>query len=117
MRRGRASPTIETWLGPSFKELIHPSRHDEVVLVQTTDLVCPPGDPYLAPLGQQRGVVALLLGLLAHFVGEGQRPGEVVEPKRALQALDALALHDLPVRDLRRSEERRVGKECRSRWS
>src|ERR671910_1631300 len=101
MRRGRASPTIETWLGPSFKELIHPSRHDEVVLVQTTDLVCPPGDPYLAPLGQHRGVVALLLGLLTHFVGEGQRLGEVTELKRALQAFGALPFHYLPLGDLR----------------
>src|SRR5690348_18301224 len=30
---------------------------------------------------------------------------------------DVAALRNLPVRHLSRSEERRVGKECRSRWS
>jgi hypothetical protein len=69
-RRGRGSSAIETWLRASFGEFVRPSRHDEVVLVQTTNLVCPPGDRYLAPLCQQCGVVPLLLGLLAYFVGE-----------------------------------------------
>src|SRR5215210_5035005 len=101
MRRGRSSPAIQTWLGPSFKELVRSRRHDEVVLVHTSDLVCPPGDRYLAPLGQQRGVVALLLGLLAHFIGEGQRLGEVFELKRALQVLGALPFHYVPLGDLR----------------
>src|SRR5918994_762425 len=69
-RRGRSFSAIETWLRASFGEFVRPSRHDEVVLVQTTNLVCPPGDRYLTPLGQQCGVVPLLLGLLAYFVGE-----------------------------------------------
>jgi hypothetical protein len=55
--------TIEAWLRTSPKEHIHLRRHYEVVSVQTTDLMCPPGDRYPAPLGQQRRVVSLLLGL------------------------------------------------------
>ncbi len=68
--------------------------------MQTTDLVCPPANGYLAPLGQQCGVVSLLFGLLAYSVGESQRLGEVTELEHTLQAFDALPLHYLPIGDL-----------------
>ena len=55
--------TIEAWLRTSPNEHIRLRRHYEVVSVQTTDLMCPLGDRYPAPLGQQRRVVSLLLGL------------------------------------------------------
>jgi hypothetical protein len=84
---------VETWLRPSFRELIRFRRHYEVVSVQTTDLMCPPGDRYPAPLGQQRWVVPFLLGLLAYSVGESQCLGKVTEPEHALQAFDAFTLH------------------------
>src|SRR5215210_113430 len=99
--KGRNSSAIGTWLRPSFKELVRFRRHDEVVSVHTTDLVCPPGNRYLAPLGQQRRVVALILGLLAYSVGESQCLGEVTEPEHALQAFDAFPLHYLPLGNLR----------------
>src|SRR5687768_2415483 len=98
---GRRSSAMETWLGPSFKQLVRPSRHDEVVSVQSTDLMGPPGDRYPAPFGQQRGVVPLFLGLLAHTVGESKCLGKVTEPEHALQALDAFTLSYLPLGDLR----------------
>src|SRR5215211_1576753 len=79
-------------------ELVRFGRHYEVVAVQATDLVRPPRDGYPTPLGEQRGMVPFLLGPLAHPVGERQRPGEVAEPKDALQPLDALPLHQLPAR-------------------
>ena len=44
------------------KEHTRLRRHYEVISVQTTDLMCPPGDRYPAPLGQQSRV-SLLLGL------------------------------------------------------
>jgi len=59
-----AGTTKRCRLRPSFGKLVRPSRHNEVVLVQTTNLVSPPGDRYLTPLGQQCGMVPLLLGLL-----------------------------------------------------
>src|ERR671911_83568 len=92
---------MERWARTSYRELIRFRRHDEVVSVQTTDLVRPPGDGYLAPLGQQRRVVPLLLGLLAYSVGESQGLGKVMEPEHALQAFDTFPLHYLPLRDLR----------------
>jgi hypothetical protein len=95
-----AGTTKRCRVRPSFGELVRPSRHDEVVLVQTTNLVCPPGDRHLAPLGQQCRVVPLLLGLLACSVGESQRLGKVTEPEHALQAFDALSAvqnQDIPM--------------------
>ena len=50
------------------------------------------------------------------FVGAGGNPADelVIDAGAALELLHAFALfHD----DVMRSEERRVGKECRSRWS
>ena len=91
---------VETWLRPSFRELIRFRRHYEVISVQTTDLMCPPGDRYPAPLGQQRRVVPLLLGLFAYSVGESQCLGKVTEPEQALQAFDAFPLHHVPLGDL-----------------
>ena len=43
-------------------------------------------------------MVPFLLGLLAYPVGERQRLREVTEPEDALQSLDALPLHQLPIR-------------------
>ncbi len=45
------------------KEHIRLRRHYATISVQTTDLMCPPGDRYPAPIGQQSRVVSLLLGL------------------------------------------------------
>ncbi len=61
----------EAWVRSTSVELIRFRRHDEVVLVQPTDLVRPPRDRDSSPLGQQRGVVPFLVSPLAHLVGEG----------------------------------------------
>src|SRR5687768_2927794 len=39
--------------------------HDEVVAMQTADLVTPPGDGHLSPLGDESRVMPLVLGELA----------------------------------------------------
>src|SRR5215204_2269090 len=95
------SSVVETQLPPSFRELIRLCCHYEVVSVQTTDLMCPPGDRYPTPLGQQRRVVPFLLGSFAYSVGESQCLGKVTEPENALQAFDAFPLHYMPLGDLR----------------
>src|SRR5260370_37690470 len=48
-----------------------------------------------------------------------QEPPAVLKVTTRLGTVDAVPRdrHGNPVRDLTRSEERRVGKECRSRWS
>ena len=51
-------------------------------------------------------VIELVIGVALHD------PQEVLVPAR-----DGVGLDDLGVHGLCRSEERRVGKECRSRWS
>src|SRR4028119_1302670 len=81
-----------------------PSRaggHGEVVGVPPAELVRPPGNRHPAPLGEERRVMPRLLRPLAYPIGEGRGPGEVAEPERALQALDAVALLDPPAGDLR----------------
>jgi len=76
-------------------------RHDEVVAVQPFDLVRPPPDRHLAPLGQNGRVVPLRLGQFANLLREGERLRVVVEPVLALQLVEVAIALDLPVRNLR----------------
>src|SRR5207244_4704566 len=75
--------------------------HDEVVAVETADLVGPPADGDAAPLGQQRWVVTFVLGERADSVRERERLREIVEREDPAQPLDAVDLEEFPVRDLR----------------
>src|SRR5690606_9520825 len=73
---------------------------DEVVAMQTVDLVRPPGDSDLAPLGHQGRVLAEGFGQLAYLVGKGERAGKIIEGKNALQLLHTILFHQLPGRNL-----------------
>src|SRR5687768_17357451 len=99
-RISRGSSAMVTWLRPCYEEFVRSSRHDEVVLVQTTDLMSPPGDRNFAPFGQQCGMMPLFLGLLAHSDGESKCLGKVTKPEHAFQPLDAFPLYYLPLGDL-----------------
>src|SRR3569833_1104086 len=82
-------------------ERVRLRRHDEIVPVQTADLVSPPGHRNPPPLRQQRRVMALSLGQLAHAVSEGQRLDEVRKGVDPFEPLESVSLHHVPVRDLR----------------
>src|SRR5712691_10005435 len=75
-------------------------RHDEVVPVEPTDFVGPPGDRDSPPLREESRMVALLLGESANPVGEGQRVGEGRDVERPLELGDAVAFYELPVGEL-----------------
>ena len=49
--------------------------------------------------------------------GAGDRPLDSIGGLTALQKADMRYINELAKTGLTRSEERRVGKECRSRWS
>src|SRR5256885_16127543 len=68
----------------------------------------------LAPNSEAREVRLALLEERAHRLFRLGR-GEALDEDAAL--IGDLLLHRLGVRRFHRSEERRVGKECRSRWS
>src|SRR3954447_11325664 len=70
---GRGDP-LEAGLGC---DLVGLRRHDEVVPVQASDLVRPPGDGHAAPLGEQCRVMALFLCERADASGEVERLREV----------------------------------------
>jgi hypothetical protein len=72
-------------------------RHYEVIVVQSADLVRPPRDRDLAPLGKEGRMVSFLVCLLAYPACELGCSGEVVEPKASFQLLCAVALDDLPL--------------------
>lgn len=74
-------------------ELIGLGGHDEVVLMQAFDLMRPPGHRNLAPFCADDRMMALLLGEFPHFLGEGQRLGEILELEGAPQARDVIFLH------------------------
>ena len=52
-----------------------------------------------------------------HVKPLGKRNCPLTESQGLALSEDILAPHGLPLFDNSRSEERRVGKECRSRWS
>src|SRR5262244_3968843 len=69
--------------------------HNEVVSVEPADLVGPPAYRDTPPLGEQSGMMTLLLCTGADPVGEGQRAGEGREVEDPLEPGDAVALQKL----------------------
>ena len=69
--------------------------------MKTSDLVRPHGDCHTAPLGQNGGMVPLLLGQRANTIGEIQRFGKVREAKDSLEPLYSVAFDERPFRNLR----------------
>jgi CheY-like chemotaxis protein len=92
---------------------VGPGRHDEVVAVQTLDLVGPPSDPDPPPLGQEGRVVALCLRFRAYAGGEGQGAGEVAEAEGALQGVHPVVWHKLPAGHFRQELPNLLGAERR----
>ena len=66
----------------------------------------------VARRGTDEGALALLQGL-----GDGQNHPPVLEGARRVAALELAVKRNAELFARSRSEERRVGKECRSRWS
>lgn len=81
------------------EQSVRPRRHDEIVMVQTVNLVGPPAHRYLAELQQQGRMVALLFSQVRHLVGKGLRLDKIAKTKLPLQLTDAIYLNDLPVRE------------------
>ena len=76
--------------GPAQPEAVHQHR---------IDVICSPGQGVDDPAAPDDGIQADRLAVV-------RREGRTDEPKAKIELLRLL-----------RSEERRVGKECRSRWS
>src|ERR1051326_3843639 len=106
-----------------FPRLAHPEHHRRQVVGEAPDegvvvldrlvLILPrPRDPVLGPLELVLQLQEILVRLeLRIILRQGEQP-----PERRLERLVGFA-HLLEAPALHRSEERRVGKECRSRWS
>src|SRR5690606_31138626 len=73
-------------------QLVGARGHDEVVAMQAADLVGPPGHGDATPFGEQRRVMALGFGDLAHRQGKGQGLAEILEAERLFQLHDAVAV-------------------------
>src|SRR3712207_9224528 len=96
---------------------LHAVVHPEIPRVANVGflvggVVFHPGDAFTVP---SEPVATLLLPVHAPW----SKIAEVIDYVRAVDADQAYAVHDGLLNDpgLGRSEERRVGKECRSRWS
>ena len=81
------------------RQTVELRRHDEVVLVQTFDLLGLQRDRGIAPAEGDVGMMALGLGELARPLDEAERLAEVLEPVGALD-LPAI-VEQIPVRRLR----------------
>src|SRR5437016_6473259 len=58
-----------------------------------------------------------LVVLAAETAGAGDRADAVQRPDRSVGVVSHVRHIRIRIRKVRRSEERRVGKECRSRWA
>jgi len=76
-------------------------RHNEIVAMQAANLVRPKSDCYAAPFGQNRRMMAFVLGEGTHAIGKAERVGKICEPKHSFQPLDTFALNYRPLRNLR----------------
>jgi hypothetical protein len=84
----------------SSKYFIRLCRHDEIVAVQTFDLVRPPLDYDPAPLGDDQRVMSLFFGDDGDLVRERNCFNKVLELEDALQVFDSVHLFDLPANDV-----------------
>src|ERR1700681_1075935 len=74
------------------------ARHDEIVLVQSLDLLGAQGDGRVTPAEADVGVMAFGLGELTDFLNKGERFPEIAESKRALDAVGIVS--QLPIGSL-----------------
>ena len=87
-------PDDPTARPPDSQELVDLRRQNEIRLGQPVHGVRPGGDFDLAPSQQNVGMVALLLGDLAHFIHESQRRLEIGELEASH---DVVLVHDFPL--------------------
>lgn len=83
--------------GPTraIEDSVDLGRHDEIVLVQSLDLLSAQGDGRVTPAETDVGVMAFGLGELADFLNKSQRFPEIAESKRALDAVGII--RQLPI--------------------
>jgi hypothetical protein len=74
------------------------ARHDEIVLVQSLDLLGTQRDGRVTPAEADVGVMAFGLGELTDFLNKGERFAEIAESKRALDAMGIVS--QLPIGSL-----------------
>src|SRR5712672_4169847 len=71
------------------------ARHDEIVLVQSLDLLGAQGDGRVTPAKAEVGVMAFGLGEFTDFLNKGERFPEIAESNRALDAVGIVS--QLPI--------------------
>jgi len=82
---------INRELSRPIEHAVDLARHDEVVLVQSLDLLGAQGDGGVTPAEADIGVMAFGLGKLADPLHEGERFPEIAESKRALDSRTLLS--------------------------
>src|SRR5260221_8728788 len=83
---------------PPIGHAVDLARHDEIVLVQSLDLLRAQRNGRVTPAEADVGVMAFALGKLADPLHEGERFPEIAKSKRALNAVGFIA--QLPIRSL-----------------
>src|SRR5262245_49406354 len=113
-RRWKTGPgcPINRELSRPIEHAVDLARHDEVVLVQSLDLLGAQGDGRVTPAEADLGVMAFGLGQLADALHEGERLPEIAESKRALDAVGVIA--QFPIRSLLLEMERFVARKRRN---
>src|SRR5207302_4280364 len=88
------------------------ARHDEIILVQSLDLLGAQRDGRATPAETDIGVMAFGLGELADLLHEGKRFPEIVESKCALDAAGFIA--PLPIGSPRMEAQSLIAPERRN---
>ena len=70
---------------------------DQIIKMQICHLMAPPDNGHFAPFGLNAGLMAFLLGHLAHRIRKGERVLKVLEAIAALDAFDTIAMGHRPI--------------------
>src|SRR5262249_17056288 len=113
-RRWKTGPgcPINRELSRPIEHALDLARHDEIVLVQSLDLLGGERDGHVTPAEADIGVMAFGLGELADALHEGERLPEIAESKRALDAMGVIA--QLPIRRLLLETQRFIARKRRN---
>jgi len=86
----------------SASAIVHPidlTRHDEIVLVQSFDLLGAQGNRHITPAEVDVGVMAFGFGKLTDYLNKSERFPEIAESKGSLDAVGIVS--QLPIGSLR----------------
>src|SRR5262249_43498904 len=113
-RRWKTGPgcPINRELSRPIEHAVDLARHDEVVLVQSLDLLGAQGDGRVTPAEADIGVMAFGLGKLADALHEGERLPDIAQAKLALDAMGIIA--QLPIRRLLLETQRFIARKRRN---